>query len=205
MQNIHYLKGALKTYNPQFDHWDAPVIRETKNQTIFGRPTRGFGDAPFKYAGKYMKPEPWTNHRCIPSIKANCEEIASTIYDRKIEFTFCLCGLYKDDGKGIPYHSDTVPTLEDVVMSISFGGPRVFAWRTYQNPIKKHTNTSDLDTGDVGKGYFKENFLEKETFYILEHGDVLLFDGASQMKSTHSVPDLPLAEERINLTFRTGL
>jgi hypothetical protein len=25
------------------------------------------------------------------------------------------------------------------------------------------------------------------------------------MKSTHAVPDLPLAEERINLTFRSGL
>ena len=98
---------------------------------------------------------------------------------------------------GIPHHSDTVPTLEDIVVSISFGGPRVFAWRTYQNVIKKHTNTSDI--------FFEENFLNEETFYILEHGDVLIFDGHSQMKSTHAVPDLPLAEERINLTFRSGL
>ena len=82
-------------------------------------------------------------------------------------------------------------------MSVSFGAPRVFAWRTYQNAIKHHTNTSDI--------FFEENFLNKETFYILEHGDVLIFDGHSQMKSTHAVPDLPLAEERINLTFRSGL
>ena len=44
-----------------------------------------------------------------------------------------------------------------------------------------------------------------EDTYILEHGDVLIFDGHSQMKSTHAVPDIVEAEERINLTFRTGL
>ena len=42
------------------------------------------------------------------------------------------------------------------------------------------------------------------TLYLLEHGDVLcLMD--IQMKSTHAVPDLVGAEERVNLTFRSGL
>ena len=195
MSNIHYLKGALRHFNPEFDSWDAPVVRETKNGMVYGRPSRGFGDAPFEYAGKYMTPEPWTPKMQI--IKEQAEDLASAIYLESIKFTFCLCGYYGDDGKGIPHHSDTVPTLEDIVVSVSFGAPRVFVWRQYQNNIKDHTNTSDI--------YFKENFIRKETHYILEHGDVIMFDGHSQMKSTHAVSDLPEAEERINLTFRTGL
>ena len=196
-QNIHYLKGALKQFNPEFDYWDEPVVRKTKNGMVYGRPSRGFGDSPFEYAGKFMKPEPWTNHRCMLSIKEHCENLASAVYNREVKFTFCLCGYYGTDGKGIPHHSDTVPTLDDIVVSISFGGNRVFAWRQYQNVIKSNTNTSDI--------FFTENFIVNETFYILEHGDVLMFDGHSQMRSTHAVPDLPKAEERINLTFRSGL
>ena len=194
-QNIHYLKGALKQFNPKFDYWDEPVVRKTKNGMVYGRPSRGFGDAPFEYAGKFMKPEPWTPE--INLIKEHCEKLASTVYNREVKFTFCLCGYYGSDGKGIPHHSDTVPTLDDIVVSISFGGNRVFAWRQYQNVIKSNTNTSDV--------FFSENFIVNETFYILEHGDVLMFDGHSQMRSTHAVPDLPEAEERINLTFRSGL
>ena len=194
-QNIHYLKGALKQFNPKFDYWDEPVVRKTKNGMVYGRPSRGFGDAPFEYAGKHMKPEPWTPE--INLIKEHCEKLASTVYNREVKFTFCLCGYYGSDGKGIPHHSDTVPTLDDIVVSTSFGGNRVFAWRQYQNVIKSNTNTSDV--------FFTENFIVNETFYILEHGDVIMFDGHSQMKSTHAVPDLPEALERINLTFRSGL
>ena len=194
-QNIHYLKGALKQFNPKFDYWDEPVVRKTKNGMVYGRPSRGFGDSPFEYAGKHMKPEPWTPE--IKLIKEHCENLASTVYNREVKFTFCLCGYYGSDGKGIPHHSDTVPTLDDIVVSTSFGGNRVFAWRQYQNVIKSNTNTSDV--------FFTENFIVNETFYILEHGDVLMFDGHSQMRSTHAVPDLPEAEERINLTFRSGL
>ena len=40
----------------------------------------------------------------------------------------------------------------------------------------------------------------------MEHGDVMLFDGYSQMTSTHAVPEVmgPLGD-RINMTFRSGL
>jgi len=192
---IHYLKGALAHFTMEFDYWDEPVVRKTNNGMVYGRPSRGFGDAPFEYAGKFMNPEPWTPK--LNSIKQVVEGMCSKIFEREVNFTFCLCGLYTDDGKGIPHHSDTVPTLDDIVVSTSFGGPRVFTWRKYQNPIKNHTNTSDV--------FFKENFIKEETHYIVEHGDILIFDGHSQMNSTHAVQDLPLAEERINLTFRTGL
>lgn len=161
---------------------------------VKGRPTRGFGDSTFNYAGKLYEPEPWTHKMQL--IKVAAEDVASRVFDKEIKFTFCLCGFYPDD-KGIPHHSDTVPTLDDVVVSLSFGAPRVFAWRTYQNNIKRHTNTSEVD--------FKENFIKDEKLYLLDHGDVIMFDGYSQMKATHAVPDLVGAEERVNLTFRSGL
>jgi len=39
----------------------------------------------------------------------------------------------------------------------------------------------------------------------MRDGDVFIFDGASQMTATHSVPQIRGVGERINLTFRTGL
>jgi alkylated DNA repair dioxygenase AlkB len=191
---IKHIKHIFAEFEHGIDKWDDPRERMFEGTMVKGRPTRGFGDSTFNYAGKLYEPEPWTHKMQL--IKVAAEDVASRVFDKEIKFTFCLCGFYPDD-KGIPHHSDTVPTLDDVVVSLSFGAPRVFAWRTYQNNIKRHTNTSDVD--------FKENFIKDEKLYLLDHGDVIMFDGYSQMKATHAVPDLVGAEERVNLTFRSGL
>tara|TARA_R100001463_G_scaffold7015_2_gene22567 strand:- start:78 stop:656 length:579 start_codon:yes stop_codon:yes gene_type:complete len=191
---IKHIKHIFAEFEHGIDKWDDPRERMFEGTMVKGRPTRGFGDSTFNYAGKLYEPEPWTHK--MELIKVAAEDVASRVFDKEIKFTFCLCGFYPDD-KGIPHHSDTVPTLDDVVVSLSFGAPRVFAWRTYQNNIKRHTNTSDVD--------FKENFIKDEKLYLLDHGDVIMFDGHSQMKATHAVPDLVGAEERVNLTFRSGL
>ena len=191
---IKHIKHIFAEFEHGIDKWDDPRERMFEGTMVKGRPTRGFGDSTFNYAGKLYEPEPWTHKMQL--IKVAAEDVASRVFNKEIKFTFCLCGFYPDD-KGIPHHSDTVPTLDDVVVSLSFGAPRVFAWRTYQNNIKRHTNTSDVD--------FKENFIKDEKLYLLEHGDVIMFDGHSQMKATHAVPDLVGAEERVNLTFRSGL
>ena len=62
--------------------------------------------------------------------------------------------------------------------------------------IKKETNTSktNIYTTDT-----------KETNYLMEDGDLFIFDGHSQMFATHSVPDVEGGGERVNLTFRTGI
>ena len=96
-----------------------------------------------------------------------------------------------------------MPTLDDIVVSISFGGPRIFVQRTYENPIKKHSNTSEISI--KSPYHLSENFLIDETHYLLEHGDVIMFDGGNQMYSTHAVSDLEFAKERVNLTFRSGV
>jgi len=191
---IKHIKHIFAEFEHGIDKWDDPHERMFEGTMVKGRPTRGFGDSTFNYAGKLYEPEPWTHKMQL--IKVAAEDVASKVFNKEIKFTFCLCGFYPDD-KGIPHHSDTVPTLDDVVVSLSFGAPRVFAWRTYQNNIKRHTNTSDVD--------FKENFIKDEKLYLLDHGDVIMFDGYSQMKATHAVPDLVGAEERVNLTFRSGL
>ena len=191
---IKHIKHIFSEFEHGIDKLDKPRERMFEGTMVKGRPTRGFGDSTFNYAGKLYEPEPWTNKMQL--IKVAAEDVASRVFNKEIKFTFCLCGFYPDD-KGIPHHSDTVPALDDIVVSLSFGAPRVFAWRTYQNNIKQHTNTSDVD--------LKENFIKDEKLYLLDHGDVIMFDGYSQMKATHAVPDLVGAEERVNLTFRSGL
>ena len=69
-------------------------------------------------------------------------------------------------------------------------------WNQYDTPIKEHTNTSEIDT--------KLNWSLQKT-YLLNHGDVYVFDGKSQMNSTHAILPAKEAKERINLTFRTGI
>ena len=67
--------------------------------------------------------------RHITYQKKTAEDILLTAFDKKVEFTFCLCGLYKTGEIAIPHHSDTVPTQKDHVYFLSpMGDPRVFEW-----------------------------------------------------------------------------
>jgi len=192
-----YAKGVFKGEDPKIETWDRPSIREFNGKMVEGRPTKGYGTAEFDYAGKLYKPEPWTKD--MESIKEKAEAWAAEIVDHKIKFTFCLCGLYETGDVTIPHHSDTVPKLRDYVLGISFGAPRILEWTDYTGGlIKKKTNTSKVHLD----GYFLKS---KTRNFLLEDGDVYLFDGHSQMKSTHSIPALEGTGRRINLTFRSGL
>jgi alkylated DNA repair dioxygenase AlkB len=193
---IIYIKKHFEHCDPEITEWDEPRERKFKGKVVKGRPTKGFGSSSFDYAGKLYKPTPWTDS--MYRIKQKAEKLVWDELGVDKQFTFCLCGYYGTDGKGIPHHSDTVPSLDDIVVSISLGAPRVFVQRTYENSIKMQTDTSEIEVR-------KENFLIDEQFFLLEHGDVLMFDGHNQMNSTHAVPDLEKAGERINLTFRSGL
>jgi alkylated DNA repair dioxygenase AlkB len=192
---IEYIPEYFKGRSPNIEAWDEPTQRIFKGKTVLGRPTRGYGSTSFNYAGKLYEPSPWTD--TMYTFKQDVEKLVWRRLGIDKQFTFCLCGFYGTDGRGIPHHSDTVPTEKDLVVSISLGAPRIFIQRTYQNPIKKHTNTSEI--------FLKENFVIDEKYYILQDGDVLIFDGKNQLYSTHSVPDLQETNERVNLTFRSGL
>ena len=197
---LKYIRDTV-TLTPEFEYWDEPETREYNGVQVIGRPTRGFGDSPFEYAGKFMAPEPWDTDN-MNFYKDIAEELASHATGRKVKFTFCLCGLYKSGYVTIPHHSDTVPTLDDIVLSFSFGAPRVFEWNEYGYDIKKESNTSE--TLEHRLKIWEDKPIQT-TRYLLSHGDALIFDGHSQMRSTHAVPKLENVGERINLTFRSGL
>jgi len=40
---------------------------------------------------------------------------------------------------------------------------------------------------------------------LLEHGDVMIFTGESQMNSTHAVPRISGVDRRLNFTFRSNM
>ena len=128
---MHFMKEGMKEYIPYIDKWDAPSERMFNGKKVMGRPTRAFGTSSFEYAGKLYEPDPWTKN--IEWIKEGAEEYVKRVVDREVEFTFCLCGMYKNGRIGVPAHSDTVPTQKDLVISISFGEPRIFTWKEYKN------------------------------------------------------------------------
>ena len=130
-------KGIMPEYHDIITECDEPQTRIFDGKEVIGRPTRGFGNSNFYYAGKYMRPEPWDTHPQVKEIKERSEALVSAELNRKIEFTFCLCGFYSKEGKGIPHHSDTVPTESDLVFSISLGAPRIMEWRTYITAVKE--------------------------------------------------------------------
>jgi hypothetical protein len=90
------------------------------------------------------------------------------------------------------------------VFSISLGAARVLEWNQYHYFIKKKTNTSKINIIWPSTPRYEGSYLTKER-YIMEHGQAILFDGHSQMTSTHAVPPVLNSGERINLTFRSGL
>ena len=190
-----FIKGALHDYYPDIPFWDDPVDREFNGEKISGRPTKAYGSKDFKYAGKVYTPEPWSYS--IEPIKWSVETLVFKELGRAIDFNFCLCGMYKNGNVSIPHHSDTVPRQKDLVVSISFGAPRVFEWNQYGYNIKKESKTSTID--------IYETQTKTTTQYLMEQGDVFIFDGKSQMTATHAVPPLKGTGERINLTFRTGI
>ena len=192
-----FLKGVMKNCNHGIDRWDEPSVRTRPDGTkVVGRPTRGFGSGgAFTYAGKEYKPEPWTGFMFL--VKCEAEDIVEDAIGYRPDFTFCLAGLYPSGNDGIPHHSDTVPTEDDLVFSLSVGAPRTFEWSRYKYYLKGHTNTSDITMHADNSCY--------TTTYLMEDGDAFLFDGRSLYTSTHAVPELMGVGERINLTFRTGL
>ena len=174
MKGITLLKGFFNTTLKSYEiDWRTPVDRfdPVSKRHLKGRPSQGFGTANFNYAGKDMSPIPWETNFKVTGIKSILEKQLG------VEFYFCLAGLYKDETSSIPYHYDVIEHDDDVIVSVSFGPPRLFV-------IKE-------DDGTVHN-------------YILENGDVLVMTGASQRNSQHAVPALVNpSTSRINLTFRT--
>ena len=193
-QGVTHIRKALAEYEPIITDWDEPVIREFDGKKIVGRPTKAYGTKSFEYAGRLYEPEPWSISMSV--LKMATQLLIYKELNKIVRFNFCLCGLYKTGETGIPHHSDTVPTENDLVVGVSFGAARSMEWNQYDTYINDNTNTSEIDK--------KMDWALQKT-YLLNDGDVYIFDGESQMNSTHAIPPMENVGERINLTYRTGL
>jgi alkylated DNA repair dioxygenase AlkB len=116
---------------PSFDY-DQGVNRVVDGREIIGRPSIGFGDVDFTYAGKCLKSNPWDSHETVLKMKEKLEAMLD------ISFAHCLIGLYLDETVSIPFHKDEIQGPEDLIVSVSMGATRDFLIR-------------DNETGDIRK------------------------------------------------------
>ena len=58
MRELWIFKNVFPDQAPIIHQWDEPEEREFDGKKVMGRPTRGFGNATFKYAGKTYEPTP---------------------------------------------------------------------------------------------------------------------------------------------------
>jgi len=106
------------------------------------------------------------------------KSIAETITGHP--FNSCLLNLYHQGDEGMTWHSDDEKSLgkNTVIASFSFGAERKFSFK------HKHTK----DTASV----------------ILDHGSLLVMQGATQTNWLHRLPPTTkIKRPRVNLTFRT--
>nr|XP_042131708.1 alpha-ketoglutarate-dependent dioxygenase alkB homolog 3 isoform X3 [Peromyscus maniculatus bairdii] len=146
------------------------------------RLTAWYGELPYTYSRITMEPNPhW--HPVLCTLKSRVEE--NTGYT----FNSLLCNLYRDEKDSVDWHSDDEPSLGScpVIASLSFGATRTFEMRKKPPPE---------ENGDY-------TYVERVKI-PLDHGTLLIMEGATQADWQHRVPkEYHSRERRVNLTFRT--
>ncbi|KYO21812.1 alpha-ketoglutarate-dependent dioxygenase alkB-like protein 3 isoform A [Alligator mississippiensis] len=146
------------------------------------RLTSWYGELPYTYSRLTMNPNPhW--HPLLTSLKKHIEEVTSHT------FNSLLCNLYRNEKDSVDWHSDDELSLgrNPVIASLSFGATRVFEMRKKPTPE---------ESGDY-------TYVERIRI-PLDHGTLLMMEGATQEDWQHRVPkEYHAREARINLTFRT--
>jgi alkylated DNA repair dioxygenase AlkB len=135
-----------------------------------------YGDAGFQYTYS------GTTHQALPwteelrQLKQLAEERTGAAYNS------CLLNLYHDGNEGMSWHSDDEKTLvfEAAIASISLGAERKFSLKHKTRPLSASV--------------------------MLQHGSLLVMQGATQTHWLHSLPKTAkVSQPRINLTFRSML
>lgn len=203
MLNRHYQPQLLKTEPIALDLADAEISywREFLNQevawqwyerlrdntiwrqekiTIYGkqhfvpRLSCWMADEGLDYRYSNMTMNPVAWSKDVLSIKAQLE--------RKIgvQFNSVLLNFYRSGQDSNGWHADNEPELGEnpVIASVSLGAARDFHLRHNQDSQLKHQ-------------------------IALQHGSLLIMQGATQSHWQHHIPKRANAEPRINLTFRT--
>lgn len=145
------------------------------------RLTAWYGELPYTYSQLTLQPNPnW--HPLLTMLKDRIEEIT------KHTFNSLLCNLYRNEKDSVDWHSDDEPALgrTPVIASLSFGATRRFEMR--KNPLPENADYTYVQRVCVP----------------LDHGTLLIMEGATQEDWQHRVPkEYHSREARINLTFRT--
>ncbi|XP_037060931.1 alpha-ketoglutarate-dependent dioxygenase alkB homolog 3 isoform X3 [Peromyscus leucopus] len=146
------------------------------------RLTAWYGELPYTYSRITMEPNPhW--HPVLCTLKSRVEENTGHT------FNSLLCNLYRDEKDSVDWHSDDEPSLGScpVIASLSFGATRTFEMRKKPPPE---------ENGDY-------TYVERVRI-PLDHGTLLIMEGATQADWQHRVPkEYHSRERRVNLTFRT--
>ncbi|KAG8438374.1 hypothetical protein GDO86_008888 [Hymenochirus boettgeri] len=146
------------------------------------RLTCWYGEVPYTYSRSTLQANShW--HPLLTMLKDHIEEVTG------YTFNSLLCNLYRNDKDSIDWHSDDEAALgiNPVIASLSLGETRHFQMR--RKPLPE-------DHGD---------FTYVERVHVpLDHGTLLLMEGATQEDWQHRVPkEYHDRKPRINLTFRT--
>ncbi|XP_044536925.1 alpha-ketoglutarate-dependent dioxygenase alkB homolog 3 [Gracilinanus agilis] len=146
------------------------------------RLTAWYGELPYTYSRITMEPNPqW--HPVLGTLKRRIEENSGHT------FNSLLCNLYRNEKDSVDWHSDDEPALGKcpVIASLSLGATRTFEMRKKPPPE---------ENGDY-------TYMEKVKI-PLDHGTLLMMEGATQADWQHRVPkEYHSKEARVNLTFRT--
>ncbi|XP_078289510.1 alpha-ketoglutarate-dependent dioxygenase alkB homolog 3 isoform X2 [Panthera onca] len=146
------------------------------------RLTAWYGELPYTYSRITMEPNAhW--HPVLLTLKDQIEKNTGHT------FNSLLCNLYRNEKDSVDWHSDDEPSLGrcPIIASLSFGATRTFEMRRKPPPE---------ENGDY-------TYVERVKI-PLDHGTLLIMEGATQADWQHRVPkEYHSREPRINLTFRT--
>lgn len=143
---------------------------------ITKRKVAWYGDEGFSYTYSKITKRALPWTKTLSELKLLTEQLSGTSYNS------CLLNLYHSGEEGMAWHSDDEKTLghDSAIASLSFGAERKFSF--------KHKQT-------------KQN-----VSMVLEHGSLLIMQGATQRNWLHRLPPTTKVKTpRINLTFRTIL
>ncbi|OHE79777.1 MAG: DNA methylase [Lysobacterales bacterium GWF1_69_6] len=158
----------------------AQVAWETHRIRMFGRMVDSprlscwIGDpgASYVYSRVRFEPRPWP--AALAALRPRIDAAAG------VAMNSVLANLYRDGRDAMGWHSDDEPELgpRPVIVSLSLGGTRRFAFRHRHDPARKAT-------------------------VELPHGSLLLMAGDPQAEWKHALPRTAKpVPARINLTFR---
>lgn len=141
---------------------------------ITKRKVAWYGDEGFSYTYSKITKRALPWTKTLSELKELTEQLSGTSYNS------CLLNLYHSGEEGMAWHSDDEKTLahDSAIASLSFGAERKFSF--------KHKQT------------------KQKVSMVLEHGSLLIMQGATQTNWLHRLPPTTKVKTpRINLTFRT--